>query len=164
MTKRTKHDWICVEYELREYDNTKLYRYRYRCSCCCSTGTLADPEELHSFGGSIKPDNPIVDPVFCHGAEVQQELDVASEDQAEEPVALDEGTPQDVTHQVLVGSNGRVAVRFSRSVEFYNMTQVEAFEFANLILKGAFEARERQEGIITGKLGPAAMPKVETLS
>ena len=118
--------------------NYYAYDDTYECSACGAVGrqdlTLRKIVALHA---------PRVEPA-------------PEQEQPEQPGP--EPEPQEtnsgiVSHQFLVGSNGRVAIRFSELVEFYTMEPREAFDFANGLLNAAYEAHARSQGVITGKLG-----------
>lgn len=146
---RLKHDW---QYSIPDG--------LYTCSRCRQTGSLAT-EVLLSYGGAIKPDMATVDPVYCPAEDVHTALspeqidealaknDLPDDDRFSDPAVETTGSPQEVFHRLLVGSDGRVAIHFTAPVEFYTMTPAEAFGMAESILKAAYTARERQEGILS---------------
>ncbi len=130
----------------------------YRCAYCKHTGFLLDGVKV-AFGGAVKPELSTVDPVVCY---VEQDEEPVAQDELPadarfgDPTAETTASPEEIFHRLLVGSDGRVAIQFTKPVEFYSMSPREAFDLAQEILQAAYTSRERQQGVIV-PLGKSAL-------
>jgi hypothetical protein len=152
MSGPLKHEWT-----YRDADDI------YVCTRCKHTGTLAT-DVKHAFGGRIRPEIATVDPVYCPAQDVQTALapediedalakdpppnELPQDERFNDPTAETSASIEEVHHRLLVGTDGRVAIHFTKPVEFYTMTPREAFDLANEILQAAYTSRERQQGVI----------------